>query len=582
MIRRSYIYTFVLCLLLCSGFSTTLASTAVVPRDEEMVIESRAIVTGKVIEIATGLDASKGLVFTYVRLRIEMVLKGQISESEIVLKELGGEAGDFGTMIFGMPKFEVGQDVFLYLNTWPDGSLRVHQGFLGKFNVTSNSSSGRLEVARQEEGSGAQIMTSSAKGTTTDSGDLDTYIARINALVGATTDTAEKFEQKYYPGVAVLAVPAGFDRDREFGKIKPNWVSINPVRPLRWFEPDSGRQIVFVVNPAGAPQWDYQDDIRQALNAWSTAGASFKAILGGTTAGCGVQTSDGANTISFNNCDGFFAPSSSCSGMLAVGGITRYSTSDTKTVNGMTFNRGIEANVSINPYALCNFSNRCQFQEMLTHELGHALGLGHSSDISATMSAYAHFDGRCASLTADDTTGVKSIYPGASNTGSLSIVTGSDLPSVKVERDYAIALEARGGAGGYRWTRQSGELPSGLLFSASGFLYGKPTASGTFTVSLQVKDSSGFATQKNFTLIVQAPNPTPVIVGVEFKKKLTVFGNYFDSAAQVVVDGKVMAASLNGSALKTKKKAKLSTGVHVVYVVNEDGKRSNDFTLVVG
>jgi hypothetical protein len=198
------------------------------------------------------------------------------------------------------------------------------------------------------------------------------------------------------------------------------------------------------------------------------------------------------------------------------------------------------------------------------------------------MSAYAHFDGRCASLTADDTTGVKSIYPGASNAGSLSIVTGSDLPSVKVERDYAIALEARGGVGGYHWTMQSGELPSGLLFSASGFLYGKPTASGTFTVSLQVKDSSGFATQKNFSLIVQAPNPTPVIVGVEFKKKLTVFGNYFDSAAQVVVDGKVMTASLNGSALKTKKKAKLSTGVHVVYVVNEDGKRSNDFTLVVG
>jgi hypothetical protein len=36
--------------------------------------------------------------------------------------------------MFGRPKFEV-PNVFLFLNTWPDGSLRVHQSFLGKFDL---------------------------------------------------------------------------------------------------------------------------------------------------------------------------------------------------------------------------------------------------------------------------------------------------------------------------------------------------------------------------------------------------------------------------------------------------------------
>ena len=78
MVRRSFIYAFVLCVLVCGCLNTTLASTAVVPRDEDMVVESRAIVMGRVMELSTGLDASKGVVFTYVRISIGAGIKGQI------------------------------------------------------------------------------------------------------------------------------------------------------------------------------------------------------------------------------------------------------------------------------------------------------------------------------------------------------------------------------------------------------------------------------------------------------------------------------------------------------------------------
>lgn len=582
MIRRSYIYAFFVCLLLCGGFKTTQASTAIIPRDEEMVIESRAIVTGKVMEISTGVDPSKGLVFTYVRLRVDTVLKGRISESEIVLKELGGETAELGTMIFGMPKFEEGQEVFLYLNTWPDGSLRVHQGFLGKFNVTRNASTGRLEVARQQEGENVEILASTNKNAS-GPGDLEAYSARINSLVGANAESGERFEQEYYSGVPLLGVPAGFDKDREFGRIRPMWALLNPARPLRWFEPDSGRQVVFNVNPAGAPKWDYQDDIRQALNALSTtAGSSLRSVLSGTTGGCGVSSADGFNTISFNNCDGYFAPSSGCSGILAVGGIVRYSTSDTKSVSGMTFNRGIEANVSFNPYAMCNFSDRCQMQEVLTHELGHAVGLGHSGSANATMSAYAHFDGRCASVMDDDRAGIKSVYPGNSSGGGLSIVTASNLPAVKQDNEYGVSLKVAGGAGSYTWSVIGGQVPPGLLVSQSGFVYGTTTTAGSFEFSVMVKDQNGATAQKSLALLVQAPNPTPVVVAVDYaKKKMFVFANYLDSGATLLVDGQTKKASFDGSSLMTKKAKGLSAGTHSVTVINEDGKRSTDFSFVV-
>jgi len=62
----------------------------------------------------------------------------------------------------------------------------------------------------------------------------------------------------------------------------------------------------------------------------------------------------------------------------------------------------------------CGFyESSANFAEVMTHELGHVLGLGHSSDPTATMYARAHFDGRGASLRADDMAGLRFIYPGS-------------------------------------------------------------------------------------------------------------------------------------------------------------------------
>lgn len=576
MLKPRIVVLFLLgCILAIASSDRALATTAIVPRDDEMVIESRAIVTGRVVALSTAVDSSTELVYTYIRVSLNAVLKGEIAEHEIVLKELGGETRDHGTLIFGAPRFEPGQDVFLYLNTWPDGSLRVHQGFLGKFEITRDAATGRLFVERRMEEHNIVMTVDSANGT--NRSELEAYTALVTHSIEANEKKMRHFETQYYQGVPIFSQPPEFETSTDF---TPLWVLLNPASPARWFEADSNQPITFYVNPTGAPSFAVlQEDMQAAMDAWSKAGGSIRINYGGTTGGCGVQVADGLNTISFNNCDGYFSASQSCSGLLAVSGIVRYYPNQTKTVGGVTYGKAVEANMSFNPYALCNFRDRCELQEVATHEMGHALGLGHASDTIATMSPYAHFDDRCASVMADDGQGINAVYPGSSQ-GPLSITT-SELPTGTQGVDYSANLAASGGTGGYHWRITGGQLPIGIQLGMSGLVYGKTSAAGSFVCTTQVVDSSGNALQRTFTLVVTQVGTSPVITSAEYrKKKAFVTGLNFQANALVYVDGEGLAATLDGTTLITQKR-KQKAGVHHVYVINPDGRQSDTFQYVV-
>src|SRR5712692_8419902 len=63
------------------------ASTFVVPTDDDLIVGARAIVRAKVLSMSCQLDESSGRIFTYVRLRVREVFKGQITDGEIVSKK---------------------------------------------------------------------------------------------------------------------------------------------------------------------------------------------------------------------------------------------------------------------------------------------------------------------------------------------------------------------------------------------------------------------------------------------------------------------------------------------------------------
>lgn len=489
--------------LLCvlAAFSFVSATSVVIPSDDEMIIGARAIVRGQVVSVASSLDLQRDIVFTYITLRVQEVFKGKITTGEIVIKEPGGVAGNRGSMIFGTPEFKTGEDVLLFLDTWADGSLRVHNWFLGKYSVINSERTGKLTVARDTANSNISVVGRSQNGTITDRADFAEYASMLRSRISATKAAAVQHEAKYFSNITVRERP----QEMTGGGLgpAPNFTLINPNQPPRWFEPDTSQPVVFKINPSGAPNSTIINDMLAAMNAWSNvSGSAMRVSNGGSTGNCGLLVLDGENTISFNNCDNyspFSPPGGGCSGILAAAGIISYNPYQSRVVNGITFYRAIEANMSFNPYASCYFGNSCNVQEIATHELGHALGVGHSLDSTATMYAYAHFDGRCASLRTDDADSMRFIYPGSSNTVAPLTIATASLPNAQAGVFYSQTLTASGGVPGYVWSVSAGALPVGLSLSPSGLISGTPTQSGGSSFTVMVRDSVNSVSTRGFT-----------------------------------------------------------------------------------
>ncbi|MFZ0667239.1 MAG: Ig domain-containing protein, partial [Acidimicrobiales bacterium] len=83
-------------------------------------------------------------------------------------------------------------------------------------------------------------------------------------------------------------------------------------------------------------------------------------------------------------------------------------------------------------------------------------------------------------------------------------VSTSTLPDATKGSSYSTTLTAIGGKRPYTWTLKSGTLPAGITLSTAGVISGKPSAKGTFTFTVQVKDSSSpkQKASKSLTLVV--------------------------------------------------------------------------------
>ncbi|PYP87630.1 MAG: hypothetical protein DMF61_09775 [Blastocatellia bacterium AA13] len=474
-------------ILLSTIFGLTLqcfATTVIVPSDDDLIIGSRAIVQAKIISVVASFDEQRSCVFTYTTMRVREVLKGRITTSEIVIKELGGQAGDTGTVVYGTPQFAVGERVILFLDTWNDGSLRVHDMFLGKYSIIREAGTNREIAIREAPGAHVEVLGQAPEGAATRTMELGAFLRMVRRKAAALETRSRSFEETYYSYTPLLDRPVEFNGAVARGGVFPQFHLFSP--PMRWFQPDSGQPVSFLINSAGAPA-GVDADVAAAMNAWSTvSGCSLRVTNGGPTSDCvGSQ-----NTIVFDNCDNWFAPESGCSGILAKAGIIQ-ANSTTKVVNGTTFFQAVLGHMSFNPFAACYFGNHAQVQEIATHEMGHALGLHHSwdptfggsatpSDAAATMYYIAHFDGRAASLRQDDINGITFIYPAGSGGGGAPTITTTTLPGGTVGQSYSASLNATGGTSPYSWSILSGLLPPGLSLSGSA-ISGTPLTSGSFS-----------------------------------------------------------------------------------------------------
>src|SRR6185369_11703977 len=252
---------------------TSLATTAVRPSDDDLNIGARAIVRGKVVSIESAADETSNRIFTYITVKVQEVIKGQITERRIVLKEMGGQVGDRISVIYGNPQFKRGERVFLYLDTWADGSLRTYQMFLGKFSIIEQD--GNQYVYREMTSDNVVLLPNpdgQSQGPSTDRMELSAYTEMVRSRQVANLEAARAFEEKYYHGISLHTEPAEFKHISQASDFSPEFGFLGNAR---WFEPDTGQPVTYTVNPVASSGTGFpplavpESDVAAAANAWS-------------------------------------------------------------------------------------------------------------------------------------------------------------------------------------------------------------------------------------------------------------------------------------------------------------------------
>ena len=404
-----HLLRFAIALLLLPGLAG--ATSFVRVADGDLV--DQASVIAEVVVSGSDYSLTPTMPVTDYRVEATRVLRGDLPGSTVIVRVHGGQTADgLGLKIYGAPAFRVGERALLFLRPATDGTYRILHVVQGAFRVVE--SAGRA-YAVHDFGEAEEVELEGRSLAAEGPRDLDQFSRWIESRLAGESRPADYFVRDLPLLSAITARYTLLTTSNGFN--------------MRWDAFDASQNVTFVAHSAGQPgrTGGGFDDLQTAINAWNDDGVTnIRYRYGGTTTvTAGFNNFDGINAVVWDNLDnaGGFDEVFSCStgGTLAIGG-PWFSTSTRHTKFGRQFVTIQGADVVTNKGLECWINNFRRLEEVLTHELGHTLGLGHScgDDSSgscdtntkneAVMRAQAHGDNRGASLRSDDLAAINALY----------------------------------------------------------------------------------------------------------------------------------------------------------------------------
>ena len=372
---------------------------------------SAAVFRGTVVDTQAYEDPADSHIYTRTVVRVDEVFKGTLPPL-VKLVHRGGMVGTRGEMDGFAPRFTVGEERLLFVSRRADGTLYATRGGASALKLPG-------------------VATGTAGSPFADNQALLTELRNQTAgspLSGSDlTDQAADSQRLAPQAHPNSPMPADSPSSSA-----TNLMTGSDSIPARFLLPDRGEPIPYLIDadylPAGITQTQAVTAVQTALAAWTNATSLrywFAGLQSFGMAAPNITNADGFLRIQLHDHYNYLAGGDSTGDLLGNGGHAwTYLTIPPGwtiggNVAGNDFHK-VVAGFIVLQHTNVAMQTLSTFTEVLCHEIGHTIGLAHSSESypepnpilsQAAMYYLVHADGRGARLNSFDTNTCRQVHP---------------------------------------------------------------------------------------------------------------------------------------------------------------------------